>query len=120
VLILSPSVFYPVGCSSEKRARPLRLRSRNPSVGILRNLSVGFDRPLKLAPGNNLLKLLISNRGRSRPTNRFHRIPILGSHQILSVGWIQSDSLTWGVNNLDKNTSRRNSSSQNIEEKHRL
>jgi hypothetical protein len=72
----------------------------------------GFDWPLKLALGTNLLKLLISSRGRSNPTDRFRQIPILGSHQIprlgirmsvhnpesdriLSTGWIRSDSLTW-------------------------
>jgi hypothetical protein len=66
---------------------------------------VGFDRPLKLAPGTNLLKPLISGRGRSKPIDRFRRIPKLGSHRILvleirisdhnpeshrilSVGWI--------------------------------
>jgi hypothetical protein len=46
-------------------------------------LSVGFDRPLKLAPGTNLLKLLISSRGRSIPIDRFRRIPKLGSYRIL-------------------------------------
>jgi hypothetical protein len=65
-----------------------------------------FDWPLKLAPGTNLLKLLISSRGRSKPTDRFRRIPTLGirmlvhnpeSHRILSAGWIRSDSLTWAI-----------------------
>jgi hypothetical protein len=75
-----------------------------------------FERPLKLAPGTNLLKLLISSRGRSKPTDMFRRIPTLGSHRIptvgirmsvhnpesdriLSAGWIRldslSDSMTW-------------------------
>jgi hypothetical protein len=40
----------------------------------------GLDRHLKLARGTNLLKLLISSRGWSKPTDRFHRIPTLGSH----------------------------------------
>ncbi len=81
----------------------------------------GFDRPLKLAPGTNLLNPLISSRGRSKPTDRFPRIPTLGSHRIptlgirmsvynpesdrtLSAGWIRSDSLsdslTWVVSDV--------------------
>ncbi len=77
----------------------------------------GFHRPLKLAPGTNLLKLLISSRGRSKPTDRFRRIPALGSHRIptlgirmsahnpesdliLPAGWIRSDSLTWISHNI--------------------
>jgi hypothetical protein len=71
----------------------------------------GFDRPLKLTRGTNLLKLLISSRGPSKPTDRFRRIPTVGSHRIptlgiwmsvdnlesdriLSAGWIRSDSLS--------------------------
>jgi hypothetical protein len=49
------------------------------------NLSVGFDRPLKLATGTNLLKPLISGRGRSKPIDRFRPIPKLGSHRILAL-----------------------------------
>jgi hypothetical protein len=45
------------------------------------------DRRLKLAPGTILLKLLISSRGRSKPTDRFRRIPTPGSHRILSSGF---------------------------------
>jgi hypothetical protein len=65
----------------------------------------------KLAPGINMLKLLISSRGWPKPTDRFLRIPKLGSHRtptlgirisvhnpksdrILSAGWIRSDSLS--------------------------
>jgi hypothetical protein len=46
----------------------------------------GFDRHLKLVPGTNLLKLLISSRGRSKPTDSFRPIPILGSHRIPTLG----------------------------------
>jgi hypothetical protein len=46
---------------------------------------VGFDRSLKLAPGTNLLKPLISGKGRSKPIDRFRRIPKLGSHRILAL-----------------------------------
>jgi hypothetical protein len=81
------------------------------------------DRPLKLAPGASLLKLLISSRGRSKPTDRLRRIPTPGSHQIptlgtrmsvhnpesdriLSAGWILpdslSDSLTWVITGQDR------------------
>ncbi len=46
----------------------------------------GFDRPLKLVPDTNLLKLLISSRGRSKSTDRFRRIPTLGFHRIPTLG----------------------------------
>jgi hypothetical protein len=52
-----------------------------------------FDRLLKLAPGTNLLKLLISSRGQSEPTDRFRRIPPLGSHRIPTLGirmWVHN------------------------------
>jgi hypothetical protein len=47
-----------------------------------RDLSVGFGWPRnrKLAPGTNLLKLLTSSRGRSKPTDRFRQ-----GKQLLSV-----------------------------------
>jgi hypothetical protein len=86
-----------------------------------RRIPIGADcriESLGLVPGNDLLKLLISSRGRSKPTDRFRRSPTLGSYRILtlgirmsvhnpesdrilSAGWIQSnllsDSLTWVV-----------------------
>ncbi len=52
--------------------------SKDPSVGIRRNLSVGCNRPLKSALDINLLKLLISSRGWSKPTDSFRQIPTLG------------------------------------------
>jgi hypothetical protein len=64
-------------------------RRFNPTIGSGRNPTEpigGFDRPLKLAPGINLLKLLISSRRRSKPTDRFLRIPTLGSHRIPTLG----------------------------------
>ncbi len=84
----------------------------NPGDSIRSEPIGGFDRPLKLAPGTNRLKLLISRRGRSKPIDGFRRIPTLGSYRIptlgiqmavhkpesdriLSAGWIRSDSLTW-------------------------
>jgi hypothetical protein len=42
----------------------------DPSVGTRRNLSVDFGRRVKLAPDTNLLKLLISSRGRSKRNTR--------------------------------------------------
>ncbi len=69
------------------RRHTQRFRSKNPttdpSVKIRWNLSVGFDRSLKLVPGTNLLKLLISSRGQSKPTDKFHPMPTLGSDRIL-------------------------------------
>jgi len=57
--------------------------SRAQEIQSDRNLTKrigGLDRHLKLARGTNLLKLIISSRGWSKPTDRFHRIPTLGSH----------------------------------------
>jgi hypothetical protein len=69
---------------------------------------------LGLAPGTNFLKLLISSRGRSKPTDRFRRNPTLGSYRIpilgiqmsvhnpesdriLSAGWILPDPIGFVV-----------------------
>jgi hypothetical protein len=62
------------------------------SVGIRRNLSMVFDRPLKLALGGNFLKLLINSRDRSKPIDRFRRIPTLGIPMSVhnpESGWIR-------------------------------
>jgi hypothetical protein len=49
------------------RDQRIRQRIRSDlSVGIRQNLSVGFDRALRLASSTHLLKLLISSRGRSK------------------------------------------------------
>ncbi len=54
----------------------------DPSVGIRRNLSVGFDRPLLLISSFNKLVRGPNFRGRSKLTDRFHRISTLGSYRI--------------------------------------
>jgi hypothetical protein len=64
-------------------------RRFNPTIGSDRSPTEpigGFDRPLKLAPGTNLLKLLMSRRGRSKLTDRFRQIPTLGSYWIPTLG----------------------------------
>jgi hypothetical protein len=66
---------------SPRRFNPTIASDGNPTEPI-----GSFDRPLKLAPGTNLLKLLISSRGRSKPTDSFRRIPTLGSHRIPTLG----------------------------------
>ncbi len=45
--------------------------------------SAGFDRPLLRISSFNKLVLRVNFRGRSKPTDRFRRIPTLGSYRIL-------------------------------------
>ncbi len=87
---------------------------RIPSVGIRRNLLMGFDRPLLLISSFKKLVPRANFRDRSKPTDRLRRIPTLESCWIPTLGiWmvvynlesnrnshinptgIQSDSLTW-------------------------
>ncbi len=54
----------------------------DPSVRIQKNLLVGFDRPLLIIISFNKLVLGANLRDRSKPTDRFHRIPTLKSYRI--------------------------------------
>ncbi len=69
----------PVGIPVVDRHSDHQCRNSTEPIG-------GFDRPLKLAPGTIFLQLIISSRGRSKATDRFRRIPILGSHRIPTLG----------------------------------
>jgi hypothetical protein len=67
----------------------------DPSAGFGRSLLVGFDRPLPLISSSNKVVLGANLRDRSKPTNRFCRIPTGMQSDPLS------DSLTWELVGLN-------------------
>ncbi len=82
--------------SKNPTTNPIRFNqpTKSDGIGIRRNLSVGFDRPLLLISSFNKLVPSANFRDRSKPIDRFHRIPTLGIrmsvHNPDFVGYLNS------------------------------